>query len=406
MLRFSKLLFIGVLLILMLGAQAAWAKGEPQQITLSGPGIIGELTLTAQKPGEFAALGMATLEDVQRGPVEAPTNAGIGYEMTRSFQDGKRYVPFDRVRYYPGPEGERSYVYVVGIVNGSSEYDGKWFYATLRGNAALRALLAEHVTPYFPAPERFANCPVTLPTEERPAEPNIASWSRLWYRSADGELWADAGRRYAGGVKVGWRKPSGTTLTVTGRHLEMKAQTLTATIPEGYGGAFQASGLTFPVEGCWEIEARAGDSVLTMVNYVYPQIFSPLEGTMCEDLTRMVDESAFVIVGHVQDSALLDGGDFLMQMVQADQILKGSIERGAEVKVLRDAIYRAPLVEGSSYLLFLGAQPNGPYQITCPLVEIDGTKILTEVEWGPLRNGQRVTEVLKQIESIQTASAD
>ena len=32
---------------------------------------------------------------------------------------------------------------------------------------------------------------------------------------------------------------------------------------------YQASGVTFPAPGCWEVEARAASSVLDFVVYVY-----------------------------------------------------------------------------------------------------------------------------------------
>ncbi|TME68956.1 MAG: hypothetical protein E6I49_12765 [Chloroflexi bacterium] len=39
---------------------------------------------------------------------------------------------------------------------------------------------------------------------------------------------------------------------------------------QGYEGMdYQASGVTFPAPGCWEVEARAASSVLDFVVYVY-----------------------------------------------------------------------------------------------------------------------------------------
>jgi len=41
---------------------------------------------------------------------------------------------------------------------------------------------------------------------------------------------------------------------------------------QGYEGMdYQASGVTFPAPGCWEVEARAASSVLDFVVYVYPR---------------------------------------------------------------------------------------------------------------------------------------
>ena len=39
--------------------------------------------------------------------------------------------------------------------------------------------------------------------------------------------------------------------------------------PDGYGlTGFQASGITFPTEGCWEISGTVGSATLTFVTYV------------------------------------------------------------------------------------------------------------------------------------------
>ncbi|MCZ2099888.1 MAG: hypothetical protein LC121_27220, partial [Anaerolineae bacterium] len=62
-----------------------------------------------------------------------------------------RYVAFDAVRYYPNPDGGRGYVNYLGIINGSSEYDGKWFRANAAGEAALRAVIAGSETREMPA---------------------------------------------------------------------------------------------------------------------------------------------------------------------------------------------------------------------------------------------------------------
>lgn len=63
-------------------------------------------------------------------------------------------------------------------------------------------------------------------------------------------------RLAAGRTKVLWIKPVGTRLEVTGRRLDGPAPPLEVTLPEGYPGDFQASGLVFPTGGCWEVEAR------------------------------------------------------------------------------------------------------------------------------------------------------
>jgi hypothetical protein len=62
----------------------------------------------------------------QARSVAAPANTPDGgYEITRYYIDRHREVAFDRLHYYP----QAGLVYYDGIVNGSSEYDAKWYEA-------------------------------------------------------------------------------------------------------------------------------------------------------------------------------------------------------------------------------------------------------------------------------------
>jgi hypothetical protein len=71
------------------------------------------------------------------------------------------------------------------------------------------------------------------------------------------------------GIKFGWwRKVTG-QLEITGRRLDGPAPPLRASVPGGYGDTgFQASGLLFPTEGCWEVTGRVGATTLTFVTFV------------------------------------------------------------------------------------------------------------------------------------------
>jgi hypothetical protein len=40
-------------------------------------------------------------------------------------------------------------------------------------------------------------------------------------------------------------------------------------VPDGYGATgFQASAVSYPTEGCWEVTGRVGDASLTFVTLV------------------------------------------------------------------------------------------------------------------------------------------
>jgi hypothetical protein len=69
-------------------------------------------------------------------------------------------------------------------------------------------------------------------------------------------------------VKFGWWRGEAGALRIEGRRLDAPAP-LAARIPEGYGDAgFQASGILFPTQGCWEVTGRVGGASLTFVTLV------------------------------------------------------------------------------------------------------------------------------------------
>jgi len=149
----------GVLALLVLTTSLALAKGPPDKVVISGPGLSGEVESTDCVA--ISVLGLGSLEDFQRGPIAAP-QVSTGYQLTRYFKDGASYRPFDRLIYYPNRSGERGYIFYEGlrVSGGWSEYDGKWFYATKAGDAAMRRLL-----------KQLGAAPATLPATGGTAAP-------------------------------------------------------------------------------------------------------------------------------------------------------------------------------------------------------------------------------------------
>src|SRR3954464_12923771 len=147
----------------------------------------------------------------------------------------------------------------------------------------IRALLVVGVITLSPAglgteaTEERSACVVTEAIRaEPPRDPNADPFGTgPWYVNADRSIWAgwDAIRMVAGpkGNKVLWIRPQGRQLTISGRRLDANASPATATIPCCYPTGFQASGLTFPTEGCWQISAKAGTSELTFVTRIKPE---------------------------------------------------------------------------------------------------------------------------------------
>jgi hypothetical protein len=126
---------------------------------------------------------------------------------------------------------------------------------------------------------KFADCPVTIarakPADAHPGGLDYVYWNGNLYAGATGtDGTIRISRILSEGsfaLKVPWFRGGGLTgkLTITGRRLDAAAPPLTADIPNGYADTgFQATGLIFPTEGCWEIKGKVGDTTLTFVNRV------------------------------------------------------------------------------------------------------------------------------------------
>lgn len=143
--------------------------------------------------------------------------------------------------------------------------------------AASQALFVSQPLPTSVAPE----CPVTIPNGNVPPynpfpnpslhHGNGALWTVL---TPDGVLRVDS--RFTqpdGSIRMKfmwWRAGEGAgPLSIEGRRLDASAPPAIASIPSGYNDdGFQASSITFPTEGCWEITGKAGTSSLTFVLFV------------------------------------------------------------------------------------------------------------------------------------------
>jgi hypothetical protein len=151
-----------------------------------------------------------------------------------------------------------------------------------RGFASLDAASSPPVEREAPAvrPRALGSsdpCPATTPilSADPTPSPDNPSWAHrdpyapttTWYVSPDRKLWAHPWNEWStrSGIKVFWIKPVGSQLEVSGRRLDGPAPPLGVNLPSGYPGDYQAGGLTFPVAGCWEVESKAGGSVLRFV---------------------------------------------------------------------------------------------------------------------------------------------
>lgn len=140
------------------------------------------------------------------------------------------------------------------------------------------------ITPSAPPAESTSAsaCPLTEPVWAKPPDDSAVQGSPeygYYFVNEDHSIWASAWwtgqeeyhlRVSEEGSKVGWFRPAGAALEITGQRIDAQAPPLEAHIPCCYPTRFQATGLFFPTEGCWEVTAKAADSELSFVVWVEP----------------------------------------------------------------------------------------------------------------------------------------
>jgi hypothetical protein len=126
------------------------------------------------------------------------------------------------------------------------------------------------------------HCPVTIGhpvPSSKPWREQLFGWGSAY---GNGSLWV--GGLWPHGVviiipddvepdgrlsmKFGWYRLTSGFLTITGRRLDAPAQPASGRA-SGYGlTGFNASGVIFPAEGCWQVTGRVGRVTLTFVTFV------------------------------------------------------------------------------------------------------------------------------------------
>lgn len=125
-------------------------------------------------------------------------------------------------------------------------------------------------------------CRLTKPVWAKPPDDAAVQGSPefgYYFMNEDGSIWASAWwvgqeehylRASKDGIKVGWFRPAGTTLEISGQRLDGPAPALEAHVPCCYPTRFQATGLIFPTEGCWTVTVKAAERELSFVVWVEP----------------------------------------------------------------------------------------------------------------------------------------
>lgn len=131
-------------------------------------------------------------------------------------------------------------------------------------------------------PTKEAACPVTTAMWMKPpVDANVSGDPEPGYYYANGDQTILVSAWWAGkegsplraieeGNKIGWFRPQGADLIITGQRIDAHAPPLKAEVPCCYTGQFQATGLIFSTSGCWEITGQSAGRSITFVVIVEP----------------------------------------------------------------------------------------------------------------------------------------
>jgi len=157
-----------------------------------------------------------------------------------------------------------------------------WLVFTFGGLLVGCGLQDSPVSGKAPVTPTASNCPLTAPQWEKPPEDPAVSGSPdygYYFLNGNRSIWASAWwheqaaeylRTGEDGIKVGWFRPEGTTLEISGHRLDGEAPPLYAEVPCCYPTRFQATGLYFPTDGCWEVKAEAAEETISFIVWVAP----------------------------------------------------------------------------------------------------------------------------------------
>jgi hypothetical protein len=124
--------------LLAIPTLAVFAK-ELGLLTISGPGIKGELTLS--DPKDMMKLEQSGFFD-QAVLAKPPSGLGEGYQITAHLNLDGKIVPFVEMVYYPTDAGQPGYVHYTGRLNGETlQKVDEWNILTRDADTAFRDLM-------------------------------------------------------------------------------------------------------------------------------------------------------------------------------------------------------------------------------------------------------------------------
>jgi hypothetical protein len=159
-----------VLALLVITTSVVFAK-ELGLLTISGPGIKGEVSLNDHD-------AMMNLEQSgffdQAFLAKPPKDLGEGYNITAHLNLDGKLVPYIQMVYYPTNEGQSAYVHYTGRLEGETlQAIDEWHLLNQKADSALRAVLtANKITvqsALMKAPQ------VVAPAKDPVAAPEVGS---------------------------------------------------------------------------------------------------------------------------------------------------------------------------------------------------------------------------------------
>lgn len=156
-----------VLILLAIPTAAVFAK-ELESLTITGPGISGEMTLN--HPGGMMKLEQNGFFD-QTASIKPPENLGDGYNITASLNLDGKIVPFVEMVYYATDGSQPGYVHYTARLTGESlQPVDQWRQLDKDADTAFRGLMDEYKITLQPAITTAAQAaPAVKPANEAAA---------------------------------------------------------------------------------------------------------------------------------------------------------------------------------------------------------------------------------------------
>ena len=167
----KHILFLFLIIALLAVSTSVVFAKELGLLTISGPGIKGEVSLNdhdammnLEQSGFFDTAALA----------KAPGGLGEGYNITAHLNLDGKLVPFIQMVYYPTNEGQSGYVHYTGRLEGDTlQAVDEWHILNRKADGALRDLMTTNgisiQSALIPAPA------VVEPAKEPVAAPAVES---------------------------------------------------------------------------------------------------------------------------------------------------------------------------------------------------------------------------------------